>query len=149
MRSPLMLQAVFGLDAARIAAAFLVPPATMGQRLVRTKTKIKAAGVPFTIPPSHELPERLGCVLDAVYAAYATGWDDPAGLDPKRRGLTDEAQRLARLAVELMPEQPEAHGLLALLLHLQARWSARRYLGGALVPLSEQDVGLWSEELMT
>jgi len=100
VRSPLMLQAVLGLDAARIASAFLVSPASMGQRLVRAKAKIKEAGIPFAVPAVDQLPQRLEFVLDAVYAAYGTGWDDPPGLDDRCRGLTDEA---VRLAVRLVP----------------------------------------------
>ncbi len=144
MRSPLMLQTVLGLDAARIAGAFLVAPATMGQRLVRAKEKIRRAGVPFRVPLREQLPERLGPVLDAVYAAYGTGWDDPDGLDSVRRGLTAEALRLAQLLTELLPDEPEASGLSAMLLHLQARSAARRDRDGRFVPLGEQDTAIWS-----
>jgi RNA polymerase sigma-70 factor, ECF subfamily len=148
VRSPLMLQAVLGLDAARIAAAFLVAPAAMGQRLVRAKAKIKDAGIPFALPSAAQLPERLTFVLDAIYVAYGTGWDDPTGSHAGRRGLTEEAQRLARLVTELLPGEPEAHGLLATLLHTQARDAARRGPAGAFVPLDEQDVRMWSPALM-
>lgn len=144
MRSPLMLQTVLGLDAARIASAFLVSPTSMGQRLVRAKAKIKRAGIPFAIPRPAQLPERLEFVLDAIYAAYGTGWDDPAGHDPRRRGLTDEAVRLAGIVVNLLPAEPEAHGLLAALLHMQAREGARRATDGSFVPLDEQDIRRWS-----
>ena len=143
VRSPLMLQTVLGLDAARIASAFLVSPAAMGQRLVRAKAKIKEAGIPFVVPAPADLPERLEFVLDAVYAAYGTGWDDPA-----RRGLAAEAVRLARLVAELLPDEPEARGLLAALLHGEAREAARRTDDGAFVPLDEQDVRRWSPALM-
>lgn len=143
MRSPLMLQTVLGLDAARIASAFLVSPTSMGQRLVRAKAKIKEARIPFVVPTPVDLPERLEFVLDAVYAAYGTGWDDPT-----RRGLADEAVRLARLVAELLPDEPEAHGLLAALLHGEAREGARRSTDGAFVPLGEQDVRRWSPALM-
>ncbi len=147
MRSPLMLQTVLGLDAARIAAAFLVAPATMGQRLVRVKAKIKEAGVPMRVPAAAELPERVESVLDAVYAAYSTGWDDldaeaPAGIDAPG-GLVPEAIRLARLLTELLPDDPETHGLLALVLHSNARAAARRAADGSFVPLDEQDISLW------
>jgi RNA polymerase sigma-70 factor (ECF subfamily) len=148
VRAPLMLQAVLGLDAARIAAAFLVSPASMGQRLVRAKTRIRRAGIPFAVPAPAELPARLESVLDAVHVAYGTGWDDPAGRDVRRRGLTAEALRLARLVVELLPEQPEARGLLAALLHGEARAAARRTPEGAFVPLGEQDVRRWDPVLM-
>lgn len=141
VRSPLMLQAVLGIDAARIASAFLVSPASMGQRLVRAKAKIKQAGIPFTVPDSEQLPERLEFVLDAIYAAYGTGWDE-------RSGLVDEALRLARLVTELLPGEPEAHGLLAALLHGAARERARRADDGTFVPLDEQDVRRWSPALM-
>lgn len=144
VRSPLMLQTVLGVDAARIASAFLVSPASMGQRLVRAKAKIKKAGIPFAVPGPHELPERLEFVLDAVYAAYSTGWDDQDG----DRGLTREAVRLARLAADLLPDEPEARGLVAALLHGQARAAARRGPGGAFVALDQQDVQLWNPQLM-
>ncbi|MFN8156976.1 MAG: DUF6596 domain-containing protein [Candidatus Nanopelagicales bacterium] len=148
MRSPLMLQAVLGLDAARISEAFLVAPSTMGQRLVRAKAKIKDARIPFRVPERDELPDRLDAVLDAVYAAYGTGWDDVDQLDEARRDLVPESIRLARLLVELLPEEPEAHGLLALLLHSHARHDARRDATGAYVPLADQDVALWSRPLI-
>jgi RNA polymerase sigma-70 factor (ECF subfamily) len=141
VRSPLMLQTVLGLDAARIASAFLVSPASMGQRLVRAKSKIKQAGIPFAVPAPEQLPERLEFVLDAIYAAYGTGWDE-------RSGLVDEAVRLARLVTELLPDEPEAHGLLSALLHGAARERARRADDGTFVPLDEQDVRRWSPALM-
>jgi predicted RNA polymerase sigma factor len=125
-RTPLMLQAVLGLDAARIASAFLVAPATMSQRLVRVKTKIRDAGIGFEIPGPEELPERLDSVLDAIYATYGTGWEDVAGADPRRRALAEEAIWLGRLVVALLPDEPEAGGLLALMLHCEARRPARR-----------------------
>ena len=147
-RTPLMLQAVLGLDAARIAAAFLVAPAAMGQRLVRAKARLREAGVPFEIPGPDELPGRLGPVLDAVYAAYGAGWEDAAGADPRRAGLAGEAIWLARIAAGLMPAAAEARGLLALLLHCAARRAARRSPAGAYVPLAEQDVALWSRPMI-
>ena len=87
MHTPLMLQAVLGLDAAAIARAFLVSPTTMGQRLVRAKTKIREAGIAFEVPEAHELAQRLDAVLNAIYAAYGSGWEDAAGSDPRARGL--------------------------------------------------------------
>jgi RNA polymerase sigma-70 factor (ECF subfamily) len=147
-RTPLMLQTVLGLDAARIASAFLVAPATMGQRLVRAKGKIRDAGIPFEVPGPAELPARLDPVLDAVYAAYGTGWEDAAGADPRRRGLAAEAVWLARILVRLLPEEAEARGLLALLLHCEARRPARRSPGGDYVPLAEQDAALWSRPMI-
>jgi RNA polymerase sigma-70 factor (ECF subfamily) len=146
VRAPLMLQAVLGLDAARIAEAFLVKPATLGQQLTRAKQRIAAAGIPYRVPDPAELPERLGFVLDAIYAAYGTGWDDPAHLDPKRADLTHEAVHLATTLAELLPDEPEAHGLAALLLHSDARADARRDAEGRFVPLGEQDVSAWSRD---
>ncbi|MDB5407657.1 MAG: sigma-70 region 2 family protein [Rhodospirillales bacterium] len=147
-RTPLMLQTVLGLDAARIASAFLVAPAAMGQRLTRAKGKIRDAGIAFEVPDTSELAPRLEAVLAAIYAAYGAGWDDLAGADPRRRGLAEEAVFLARVVVQLLPAEPEAKGLLALMLHCEARRQARRDVAGAFVPLSEQDTGLWSRRLM-
>jgi len=148
VRTPLMLQAVLGLKAARIASAFCVAPAAMSQRLVRAKAKIRLAGIPCEVPAPHELPGRLDAVLDAIYAAYGAGWDDAGGVDPRRSGLAAEAIWLARLVVEAMPGQAEALGLLALMLHCEARRPARRSPDGAYVPLSEQDVSRWSDALI-
>ncbi|MBI4269553.1 MAG: RNA polymerase subunit sigma-70 [Candidatus Rokubacteria bacterium] len=147
-RTPLMLQTVLGLDAARIASAFLVAPATMGQRLVRVKAKIRDAGIKFEIPEPHESSSRLEAVLDAIYTAYGSGWEDLAGADPRRRGLAEEAIWLGRLVVGLLPDEPEARGLLALMLHCEARRRARRDSGGAYVPLTRQDVALWSRAMI-
>jgi RNA polymerase sigma-70 factor (ECF subfamily) len=149
MRSPLMLQAVLGLDAGRIASAFLVSPSTMGQRLVRTKARIRQARIPFHLPSLDEVPERVGAVLDAVYVAYGTGWDDGDGPGPEistgeRIGLVAEATRLATVLTELLPGNAEAHGLLAMMLHSGARADARRSPDGEFVPLDEQDVSRWS-----
>ncbi len=142
-RAPLMLQAVLGFDAATIAAAFLVVPATMSQRLVRAKAKIRQAGIRLQLPDPEALGERLGAVLSAIYAAYADAWTDAAGTDPRRRELADEAIWLARLVASLLPQEPEALGLLALMLYSQARREARRDAAGAYVPLSEQDPARW------
>ena len=143
IHAPLMLQAVLGLDAKRIASAFLVSPATMGKRLVRAKSKIRQAGISFRIPEREELPGRLEAVLDAIYAAFTEGWTDPSGIDVDRRDLTEEAIFLARTVVELLPDEPEALGLLALTLHAEARRRARRNGAGEYVPLAEQDPTLW------
>jgi RNA polymerase sigma-70 factor, ECF subfamily len=143
VRAPLMLQAVLGFDAATIASAFLIAPATMGQRLVRAKNKIKQAGVPFRVPNCDELGPRLGAVLDAIYATYTEGWSDPAGTEARRRNLADEAIWLGRLLASLLPEEPEALGLLSLMLHTHARRAARRDESGEYVPLSDQDPALW------
>jgi predicted RNA polymerase sigma factor len=145
-RTPLMLQIVLGLDAARIASAFLVRPSAMGQRLTRAKAKIRNAGIRFELPDAKDLPERLNAVLEAIYAAYGSGWEDVAGADPRRKGLVAEAIGLGRLLVQLMPTEPEAGGLLALMLHCEARRDARRTAQGAYVPLSKQDVTRWSQE---
>lgn len=143
VRAPLILQTILGFDAATIAGAFLVAPATMGQRLVRAKQRIRSAGIPFRIPERAELPERLAAVLDAIYAIYAEGWSDPAGTQARRRGLADEALWLGRLLVSLLPGEPEALGLLALMLHADARRAARRDDQGRFVPLDQQDPARW------
>jgi predicted RNA polymerase sigma factor len=148
VRTPLTLQTVLGLDAARIASAFLVQPSAMGQRLSRAKAKIRDAHVAFELPAAHELPPRLNAVLEAIYAAYGSGWDDVAGADPRRRGLAAEALDLGRLLSRLMPAQPEVLGLLALMLHCEARRDARRTSAGAYVPLSRQDAGRWSKSMI-
>jgi RNA polymerase sigma-70 factor (ECF subfamily) len=148
MRTPLMLQTVLGLDAARVAAAFLVPAPTMGQRLVRVKTKIRDAGMRFEVPGPDELAPRLGSVLGAIYAAYGSGWDDVAGADTRRRGLAEEAIWLGRLVARLLADEPETLGLLALMLHCEARRAARRDAAGAYVPLSEQDVSRWARPMI-
>jgi len=147
-RTPLMLQAVLGLDAARIACAFLVQPSAMGQRLTRAKRKIRDAGIAFELPESDELPPRLDAVLEAIYAAFGSGWDDVTGADPRRKGLATEAIHLGRLLWRLMPAEPEVLGLLALMLHCEARRNARRTGTGAYVPLSEQDVACWSKPII-
>ncbi|MGB6986706.1 MAG: DUF6596 domain-containing protein, partial [Candidatus Aquilonibacter sp.] len=116
IRAPLMLQVVLGLDAARIASAFLVAPSTMGQRLVRAKRKIVNAGIPLTVPPPEEFPERLEAVLAAVYVTFGQGWDDPSETDPDTRGLAREAIWLGRLVHDASAGRPEAAGLLALML---------------------------------
>jgi predicted RNA polymerase sigma factor len=143
IRAPLMLQAVLGLDAARIASAFLMSPTAMGQRLVRAKNKIRQAGIPFHIPEREELRERLDTVLDAIYAAFAEGWMDAAGTDVARRDLAEEAIYLCRLVTELLPGEAEALGLLALMLYAEARRRARRNAEGEYVSLADQDATLW------
>jgi predicted RNA polymerase sigma factor len=142
-RAPLMLQTVLGLDAKAIASVFLTAPAAMGKRLVRAKFKIRLAGIPFRVPELEELPARLDTVLDAIYAAFAEGWTDPAGTDAARRALTPEALYLGRLVTELLPDAPEALGLLALMLHADARRRARRNAEGEYVPLTDQDQAQW------
>src|SRR5258708_10366686 len=148
IRAPLMLQVVLGLDAKAIASAFLMSPAAMGKRLVRAKDKIRQAGIPFNVPEREELPSRLETVLDAIYAAFTEGWTDPGGTDVVRRDLTEEALFLSRLLAELLPEEPEALGLLALMLHAEARRGARRNPHGEYVPLGEQDPALWDRKMI-
>jgi len=143
-RAPLMLQLVLGLDAARIANALRIAPKTMGQRLWRAKTKIRDARISFEVSVE-DLPQRSSAVLEAIYAAYGSGWEDVAGAASVSRGLTEEALWLARLTVRLLPEEPEAHGLLALLLYAEARVAARRGDDGAYIPLSEQDPARWDQ----
>jgi RNA polymerase sigma-70 factor (ECF subfamily) len=145
IRAPLMLQVVLGLDAKTISSAFLVSPATMGKRLVRAKDKIRQAAIPFSLPEREQLPGRLDAVLDAIYAAFTEGWADPCGADVVRQ----EAFFLARLVAELLPDQPEALGLLALMLHAEARRSARRDANGEYVPLAQQDPALWNSAMIS
>lgn len=148
IRAPLILQTILGLDAARIASAFLVSPSTMGQRLVRAKARIRETGIPFRIPDRPELPERLDAVLAAIYAAFAEGWADPAGTETRRRELAGEAIWLGRLVASLMPNEPEALGLVSLMLFAEARRTARRDSEGGYVPLAEQDVAEWNQDLI-
>ena len=147
-RAPLMLQTVLGLDARRIAAAFLTAPAAMSQRLVRAKLKIRDAGIAFELPDRDALPARLEAVLSALYAAYGAGWDEVDGSDTHLSGLTVEALWLARLTAELAPDEPEAQGLVALMLHCEARKPARRDALGRFVPLAEQESSLWRQDLI-
>jgi RNA polymerase sigma-70 factor (ECF subfamily) len=148
MHTPLMLQTVLGLDAVRIAQAFLISPTTMGQRLVRAKTKIRDGGIQFEVPQERELPERLDAVLEAIYAAFGIGWDDMAGVDQRGRDLAEEAIWLARVLLEVMPGEAEVLGLLALMLHCEARRPARRGTDGRFIPLLEQDSRQWSRPLI-
>jgi RNA polymerase sigma-70 factor (ECF subfamily) len=142
IHAPLMLQAVLGIDAARVASAFLTRPSTMGQRLSRAKAKIRDAGIRYRVPDPPELPQRLNPVLQAIYACYGVG--DPVAAETHDRDgdLREEAIRLARLLVEVMPDRPECLGLLALLLHTESRRPAR-VIEGRFVPLAEQDTSLW------
>jgi len=148
MHTPLMLQSVLGLDAARIGQAFLIAPKTMGQRLFRAKTKIRSGGIPFEIPQEPDLPERLDAVLEGIYAAFGIGWDDMVGTDQRGRDLAEEAIWLARVLLQLMPTEAEVQGLLALMLHCEARRPARRGVDGRYIPLSEQDPKQWSFPLI-
>jgi RNA polymerase sigma-70 factor, ECF subfamily len=148
IRAPLILQTILGFDAAAIASAFLVAPATMGQRLVRAKQKIAQAGIPFRLPERADLPERLEAVLEAIYATFTEGWSDPAGTEARRRNLAEEGIWLGRLVASLLPREPEALGLLSLMLYAEARRAARRDAQGDYVPLEEQDTGQWDADLI-
>ena len=136
-RLALTLRSLGGLETEEIAQAFIVPEATMAQRLVRAKRKIREAGIPFRIPPDHLLPERLGSVLKVVYLVFNAGYGPPV-----RPDLASEAIRLARILATLMPDEAEVHGLHALLLFQDARREAR-VRGGELVLLEDQDRSLW------
>jgi RNA polymerase sigma-70 factor, ECF subfamily len=142
----LTLRTLCGLTTLEIARAFMVPTETMAKRLVRTKHKIQDAGIPYRVPPDHLLPERLRAVLVVLYALFNEGYSATAGADLIRRNLCAEAIRLARLLVELMPGEPEALGLLSLLLLHDARRPARLDSEGDLVTLEEQDRSLWDRE---
>lgn len=144
LRAPLMLQAVLGLDAKRMAGVFLVPPGTLGQRLTRIKAKIESAKIGFELPEGRDFDDRMADVLNAIYAAYAVGYNGiPAG-DKKAAGLAQEAIWLASLVAAGYPQASEAHGLFALMLFSEARRPARTDPEtGALIPLEEQDTSLW------
>ena len=148
IRAPLILQTVLGFDAASIGSAFLISPASMSQRLVRAKRKIREAGIPLQVPEGADLAARLEAVLEAIYAAFAEGWSDPAGTEARRRNLAEEGIWLGRLVVSLLPDQPEALGLLSLMLHAQARRDARRDSQGEYVPLADQDPAAWDAKLI-
>jgi predicted RNA polymerase sigma factor len=145
-RTPLMLQTVLGVDAAAIAEAFAVPAATMAQRLVRAKRRIRDARIPFVLPGRADLDDRLPAVLEAVYGAYAIDWQAPGG---SIESLSAEARHLALVLVELLPDEPEALGLAALVCLSESRRAARRGGDGAFVPLDEQDPASWDAALIT
>ncbi len=148
MRAPLMLQTVLGMDAKKIASAFLVSPSTMSQRLVRVKNKIRDARIPFKIPELFEMRERVESVLEAIYAAYSTSWESQFDLTETSRGLNDEAIYLAQVLVTLVANEPEAAGLLALLLYCEARQPSRRDANRNYVPLNQQDVKRWDKAMI-
>ena len=148
IRAPLILQTILGFSAQTIGSAFLVAPATMGARLSRAKNKIRGARIPVRIPDRADLPERLKAVLEAIYGAYAGGWSDPTGADASLRNLAEEAIWLGSLVVELLPDEAEALGLLALMLYSHARLGARRDPAGEFIPLASQDIALWDKRLI-
>ncbi|MBX5221348.1 RNA polymerase subunit sigma-70 [Rhizobium sp. NLR9b] len=147
VHTALMLQTVLGIEARTIARAFVVSPEAMSQRLVRAKVKIREAGIPFTIPPRPALPGRLAAVLSAIYAAYGLGWD---GLDGEEahHSLAGEAIWLGRALLTVLPDEPEAIGLVSLMLYCEARRSARRDRAGRYVPLDEQDPASWDATMI-
>ena len=147
-RTPLMLQTVLGVDAARIASAFLVSPAAMSQRLVRAKSKIRDAAIPFRVPAPAEWQERVAFVLDAIYSAYTTGWESLMDVSSTHHALAGDAIAIGRTLIQLMPAEPEALGLLALMLHCEARRAARYTSNGEFVALDQQDTSLWSQPLI-
>ncbi|MGC4937787.1 RNA polymerase sigma factor [Kribbella sp. DT2] len=147
VRVALTLRLLGGLSTAEIAHAFLVPEPTMAQRLVRAKAKIRTAGIPYRIPYDADLPERVRGVLAVVYLVFNEGYAASSGDDLIRTDLCTEAIRLGRLLVELMPDEPEAAGLLALMLLQHSRTPARQ-VDGRLIPLPEQDRRLWDQQLI-
>jgi RNA polymerase sigma-70 factor (ECF subfamily) len=140
----LTLRSLAGMSTAEIARAFMVPEPTMGQRLFRAKQKFAHAGIPFRVPPGHLLPERLPAVLHVLYLLFNQGYGDPG-----RARLAREAIRLARVLAALMPDEPEAHGMLALMLLHDARRASRTDASGDLITLSDQDRSLWDQAQIT
>ncbi|GGH80426.1 RNA polymerase sigma-70 factor (ECF subfamily) [Pullulanibacillus pueri] len=148
MRTPLMLQTVLGIDAARIASAFIIKPSTMSQRLTRIKAKIRTERLVFEMPDKEEIPDRLDSVLEAIYAAYGRGWDEAAIVDSPRRRLAEEAIYLGKLLLPFAPRESEVYGLLAFMLFCEARREARRDEEGNYIPLSEQECTRWDLSLI-
>ncbi len=145
----LTLRLLGGLSTPEIARAFVVPEPTMAQRIVRAKAKIRDAAIPYRVPSSAELPDRLGAVLAVIYLVFNEGYTATSGDLLVREDLCAEAIRLGRTLAELMPDEPEVIGLLALMLLIAARRPARTGAGGALVPLAQQDRTLWDRDLIS
>jgi RNA polymerase sigma-70 factor (ECF subfamily) len=149
IRPALMLQTVLGLNAQVVAQVMLTSPAAMAQRLVRAKQKIRDARLRFEEPASDELPERLHAVLDAIYAVYGLGWDGGAGAEESSAfqaiGMCEEALFLGSLVCQLLPQEPETWGLLALMHFCESRKAAREDVKGCFIPLLEQDTALWNQ----
>jgi RNA polymerase sigma-70 factor (ECF subfamily) len=148
LHAALMLQTVLGLEASEIARAYVISPTTMAQQLVRAKQKLRVAGVSFDFPGPQRLAARLPALLAAIYAAYSTSWDAGVETDHRLAGLASEAVLLARVVVHALPTEPEARGLLALLLFSHARRAARFTAASEFVPLAEQNVSLWDNALI-
>ena len=145
VRTPLMLNTVLGFTAEQVGRAFSVPTATMATRLVRAKKRIKAAGIPFRIPDRADLPARMNSVLEAVYGAYVIDW----ATGPQARQLPSEALHLAEVLTTLVPGDPEARGLAALIELSAARAAARTDADGRFVPLADQDPSRWNAHLIS
>lgn len=148
IHAPLMLQTVLGLSVEAIAQAMLLQPPTLAQRLVRAKSKIRDAGIPFRIPTAEERPARFPALLDALYVAFGAGWEDVAGGADPIKGHAREALWLAGLVVRLAPQEPEALGLYALMLTAEARRAARRTAKGLYAPVESQDVAQWDRGMI-
>ena len=149
VRTPLMLQTVLGLDSAAIASAFLSSPAAMMKKLVRAKQKIKLAGIAFEVPDINSLSERTEFVTEAIFAAYGKSWDSLGSINSNLTDLNEEALYLSKILVELLPDVPEAKGLLAFILFCESRKSARRSSLGEYIPLDEQNVNIWNQTFIS